>query len=872
MRFKVEDLDVVFPFPRIYPEQYQYMLELKRSLDARGHSMLEMPTGTGKTITLLSLITSYQLAHPNMGKLIYCTRTIPEMEKVLEELKVLEAHRDELFGAMRPKKLLAVGLSSRRNLCVHERVSMQSEKSQVDQECRQLTAPWVRNRAGVTTLGPDGQKGGGRRGGGGGAAAQGIGAGGDAMEEDDGAAAAGGASSSSAVHDGDAPQRDSSIELCDYYERLESQGTDALLAPGVYTLEELKHKGQAKGWCPYFLARHVIAFADVVVYNYQYLLDPKISQLVSRSIQSESVVVFDEAHNIDNICIEVMSINFRTQTLEACSRNLNRVSAELDKMKQTDANRLRDEYERLVHGLQQSGTLPAAGEVAANPVPALLPSVGVLPEEILTQAVPGNLRRADSFVKYMHKLVAFLKKWMDDVRTVEEWPPTAFLHKLDNMEDDFSKPMKFVADRLRSLLRTLEVTDVQDFSPLMLIADFATLVSTFQKGFGIIIEPHDERTPALRDPLFQLCCNDASIAIKPVFQRFQSVVITSGTLSPLDMYKKILDVEPVVVRSLPMSFARDIIRPLIVTRGADQSVLTAKFDERSKPSTIGNYGKLLLECAKGVPDGVVAFFTSYTYMQEVVAKWHEMGVLKAVLQHKLLFIETTDVVETTLALENFKRACDCGRGAVFLSVARGKVAEGVDFDRHYGRAVLLLGVPFQYTFSRVLKMRLGYLRDTCAIDEADFLTFDAIRQAAQCAGRVIRGKNDYGLVILADSRYNKDDKKKKMPQWIQQFMSDQTSNLSTDVAMASARQFLREMAQPAPAHKDVALGDGELQKQPFYVSHQSAAGFVPLSQRDGPGSVPTGGGAGPGAIVPGGGGPGGGHPVGPGQIVPMDIC
>jgi hypothetical protein len=28
---------------------------------------LQMPTGTGKTITLLSLITSYQLAHPEVG-------------------------------------------------------------------------------------------------------------------------------------------------------------------------------------------------------------------------------------------------------------------------------------------------------------------------------------------------------------------------------------------------------------------------------------------------------------------------------------------------------------------------------------------------------------------------------------------------------------------------------------------------------------------------------------------------------------------------------------------------------------------------------------------------------------------------------------
>lgn len=53
-----------------------------------------MPTGTGKTITLLSLITSYQLAHPEVGKLIYCTRTVPEMEKVLAELKELVDYRD----------------------------------------------------------------------------------------------------------------------------------------------------------------------------------------------------------------------------------------------------------------------------------------------------------------------------------------------------------------------------------------------------------------------------------------------------------------------------------------------------------------------------------------------------------------------------------------------------------------------------------------------------------------------------------------------------------------------------------------------------------------------------------------------------------
>lgn len=50
--------------------------------DGGGHAVLEMPTGTGKTVTLLAFITSYQFAKPKTGKLIYCTRTVPEMVKV----------------------------------------------------------------------------------------------------------------------------------------------------------------------------------------------------------------------------------------------------------------------------------------------------------------------------------------------------------------------------------------------------------------------------------------------------------------------------------------------------------------------------------------------------------------------------------------------------------------------------------------------------------------------------------------------------------------------------------------------------------------------------------------------------------------------
>lgn len=38
-----------------------------------------------------------------------------------------------------------------------------------------------------------------------------------------------------------------------------------------------------------------------------------VSNLVSRELEAESIVVFDEAHNIDNVCIEALSV-----TLDRC--------------------------------------------------------------------------------------------------------------------------------------------------------------------------------------------------------------------------------------------------------------------------------------------------------------------------------------------------------------------------------------------------------------------------------------------------------------------------------------------------------------------------------------------------------------------------
>jgi DNA excision repair protein ERCC-2 len=163
------------------------------------------------------------------------------------------------------------------------------------------------------------------------------------------------------------------------------------------------------------------------------------------------------------------------------------------------------------------------------------------------------------------------------------------------------------------------------------------------------------------------------------------------------------------------------------------------------------------------------------------------------------------------------------------------VAEGVDFDHQYGRAVLNIGVPFQYTESRILRARLEFLRENYGIRENDFLSFDAMRHAAQCLGRVIRGKDDYGIMVLADRRFQvcilclgyvrhlshiTQKKRNQLPKWINQAMLESETNLSTDMAVATAKSFLRTMAQPFKARDQEGISTWSLKDLEAHIAKQ----------------------------------------------------
>jgi DNA excision repair protein ERCC-2 len=69
---------------------------------------------------------------------------------------------------------------------------------------------------------------------------------------------------------------------------------------------------------------------NVVIYSFHYLLDPKVAEQVSKEMSSDSIVVFDEAHNIDNVCIESLSIDLTRPMLDSASRSVNKLGDRIE--------------------------------------------------------------------------------------------------------------------------------------------------------------------------------------------------------------------------------------------------------------------------------------------------------------------------------------------------------------------------------------------------------------------------------------------------------------------------------------------------------------------------------------------------------------
>lgn len=94
----------------------------------------------------------------------------------------------------------------------------------------------------------------------------------------------------------------------------------------VMDIEELVAFGQQHTLCPFYLARQSQTSADVIVIPYNYLIDPRTRRSQNLDIQN-SVIIIDEAHNIEKACEESASFDLTPVVLANCVNEIDKVLA-----------------------------------------------------------------------------------------------------------------------------------------------------------------------------------------------------------------------------------------------------------------------------------------------------------------------------------------------------------------------------------------------------------------------------------------------------------------------------------------------------------------------------------------------------------------
>ena len=236
------------------------------------------------------------------------------------------------------------------------------------------------------------------------------------------------------------------------------------------------------------------------------------------------------------------------------------------------------------------------------------------------------------------------------------------------------------------------------------------------------------------------CLHPGALA-KKVFDEVHSAILMSGTLTPTEMYRDILELKKDTLLKVYNNPFPNENRLVLVS-----SDITTKYEERTEQM----FKKIAASCAyiiNNVKGNSAIFFSSY----DILAK--TMIFLDKIVE-KDLFIEKKGMTkaERSQLLVDFKQNLINGGGAI-IGVQGANFSEGIDLPADLLKAVAIVGVPFAPPDLRQ-KAIIDYYEKNFSHGWDYGYIFPAMNRALQAAGRCIRSAEDRGIIAFLDKRFS----------------------------------------------------------------------------------------------------------------------
>jgi DNA excision repair protein ERCC-2 len=237
--------------------------------------------------------------------------------------------------------------------------------------------------------------------------------------------------------------------------------------------------------------------------------------------------------------------------------------------------------------------------------------------------------------------------------------------------------------------------------------------------------------------------------LQPRLAAAHAAVLFSATLSPRDYYQDML--------GLPENTAWvDVASPFAPEQLAVQVVKTISTRYPHRQRSAAPITRLIAQQYAAAPGNYLAFFSSFDYLQLVAGVFREQHPAVPTWEQS----RRMDEAQRVAFLDRFAEG---GRGIGF-AVLGGSFAEGIDLrgDRLVGAFIATLGLPQINEVNEQMKLRMA-----AAFGAGYDYTYlyPGIQKVVQAAGRVIRTRQDRGVVYLIDDRFAQPAVRQLLPSW-----------------------------------------------------------------------------------------------------------
>ncbi len=277
----------------------------------------------------------------------------------------------------------------------------------------------------------------------------------------------------------------------------------------------------------------------------------------------------------------------------------------------------------------------------------------------------------------------------------------------------------------------------QKKSAVSSVAGFLEAWAGTEDGYARILASREEKGMQFSAATYR--CLDPGLMTSDVVKQAYAVIVMSGTLTPLDMYRDLLGMDKALIKSYPSPFPKENRLALV------SATATTQYKARS-PAQYARIAEVCAGIANRVPGNSAAFFPSYALLAEVNSRFER-------LCEKTVFMERQRMTKEEKA-GMFERFSSYSKtGAVLLGVTSGSFSEGIDFIGDLLKAVVIVGLPLQRPD----------METNCLIEYYDRkfrrgwdygYVFPAMNRVLQGAGRCIRSDTDRGAIVFLDSRYS----------------------------------------------------------------------------------------------------------------------